>query len=639
MLDEVAAGRAAAPRPRGLDGRALPGAAGRVLSPRAAARRASGPAAAWCGAWPGPAARRPTIRVLEALARGPLPLSTLARGSAATRRRASRACAAGGAWRSSRTCGPGFRQVQVAVLATRRRAVEAPAQAEVLARLRAAGGRRGWPTCVRDRPLAARRARPAREARASCASRKSATSGSPRAWPLRDDVRPELLADQEAGGRGRGRGARPRRASRRSSSTASPAAARPRSTSAPPSAALAQGRGVLILVPEIALTPLLVRAAAARFGADGLRAAQRAVRGRAARPVVAHPRRRGAASSIGARSAVFAPAARRRPHRRGRGARGGLQAGREPALPRARRGGDARRRSRARSCCSARPRRRSSRTRTRSRASTGGSSCGTRIGPQGLPRVEVVDRRAVLRAGGDPDPEPAPARGAGGAAAPRRAVAPAPEPPRLRHEPPVPRVRPAGRVPELLGRLTLHDGGRARALPLLRPRRARARGLRVVQGEYLRLTGYGTEKVVEAVRARAARRRGSSASTATWPAGGARWRAALAAFEAGETDILVGTQMIAKGHDFPRVTLVGVIDADVGLGLPDFRAAERTFQLLTQVAGRAGRADLAGRGDPAEPPARPLRARPSPAPRTTTPSSSARWSSGARWPIRRRARS
>lgn len=68
----------------------------------------------------------------------------------------------------------------------------------------------------------------------------------------------------------------------------------------------------------------------------------------------------------------------------------------------------------------------------------------------------------------------------------------------------------------------------------------------------------------------------------------------LLAFDRGETDMLVGTQMLAKGHDFHNVTLVGVISVDTGLGLPDFRSAERTFQLITQVAGRAGRGDLAG---------------------------------------------
>ncbi|MBW2276148.1 MAG: primosomal protein N' [Deltaproteobacteria bacterium] len=78
-------------------------------------------------------------------------------------------------------------------------------------------------------------------------------------------------------------------------------------------------------------------------------------------------------------------------------------------------------------------------------------------------------------------------------------------------------------------------------------------------------------------------------------ASGRSVEAVLDRLRKGEVDILVGTQMVTKGHDFPRVTLVGVLNADVGLHMPDFRAAERTFQLLTQVAGRAGRSELGGR--------------------------------------------
>src|SRR5207249_5942002 len=70
--------------------------------------------------------------------------------------------------------------------------------------------------------------------------------------------------------------------------------------------------------------------------------------------------------------------------------------------------------------------------------------------------------------------------------------------------------------------------------------------------------------------------------------------AALARFAATDRVVLVGTQMVAKGHHFPGVSLAAVVDADTGLGLPDFRAEERTFQLLTQLAGRSGR-DAPGR--------------------------------------------
>jgi primosomal protein N' (replication factor Y) len=216
-----------------------------------------------------------------------------------------------------------------------------------------------------------------------------------------------------------------------------------------------------------------------------------------------------------------------------------------------------------------------------------------RIGDRRLPQVEIVDRRAMIKAGGDPILGPT----LQGALAARLE----------RGEQALVLLNRRGYATSLLCRecgqeatcpncsvsLTLHHGG-SRALCHYCGHDIRSPGMcSACQGAYLRLTGYGTEKVVEAVQAALptsrverldrdrASRRGVLAQV-------------LARFEAGEIDVLVGTQMIAKGHDFPRVTLVGVVDADVGLGLPDFRSAERTFQLLTQVAGRAGRGDVPG---------------------------------------------
>jgi primosomal protein N' (replication factor Y) len=78
-------------------------------------------------------------------------------------------------------------------------------------------------------------------------------------------------------------------------------------------------------------------------------------------------------------------------------------------------------------------------------------------------------------------------------------------------------------------------------------------------------------------------------------ASGKRVDAVLARVRSREIDILVGTQMVTKGHDLPNVTLVGVINADAALSIPDYRASERAFQLLVQVSGRAGRGDSPGR--------------------------------------------
>ncbi|MFC1667335.1 primosomal protein N' [Candidatus Omnitrophota bacterium] len=111
---------------------------------------------------------------------------------------------------------------------------------------------------------------------------------------------------------------------------------------------------------------------------------------------------------------------------------------------------------------------------------------------------------------------------------------------------------------------------------------------------YVRYWGIGTEKVESEVHRLFPRARISRMDTDATRKRGTHERV-LSKFKEGKLDILVGTQMIAKGLDFPKVTLVGVISADTALNLPDFRSGERTFNLLTQVAGRAGRGDLGGR--------------------------------------------
>jgi primosomal protein N' (replication factor Y) (superfamily II helicase) len=135
------------------------------------------------------------------------------------------------------------------------------------------------------------------------------------------------------------------------------------------------------------------------------------------------------------------------------------------------------------------------------------------------------------------------------------------------------------------GRLVCHHCGFTRPQPEICPQCGSKR---------IRFFGTGTEKVEETLRALL-----PQARPLRWDRDVTRTKGAhdliLRQFSAHEADVLIGTQMIAKGLDLPLVTLVGVISADVGLGLPDYRAPERTFQILTQVAGRAGRGLLGGR--------------------------------------------
>jgi primosomal protein N' (replication factor Y) len=483
----------------------------------------------------------------------------------------------------------GFRQVRVAVLVEAAREPRGKAQAEVLRRLREAGGRTRVADLLRDRPslrgaldrLAETGALRLEEERETSSldvmpgetpGPFSASTDQARVLETLDAAvsdgkyRPFLLH----GVTGSGKTEVYFRAAER---------------------CLARDRGALLLVPEIALTPILVRAAAARFGEtvsvlhSGLSGAERhaqwwRIREGYARVV------------IGARSAVFAPLTdvglivvdeeQEASYKQEESPR---YHARDVAVVRAKLEGAPVVLGSA----------------TPSLESWANSVSGkyerlalpARIGPRGLPKVEVVDRRAVLKAGGDPVITP-----------PLREAL---ELRLARKEQALLLLNRRGYATSLICRecglpalcpncsvaLTLHHGGK-RALCHYCAYESRApEACTYCKGAYLRLTGYGTEKVVEAVKAALPAARVDRLDRDLAVRRGAVERV-LAAFEKGETDVLVGTQMIAKGHDFPRVTLVGVIDADVGLGMPDFRAAERTFQLLTQVAGRAGRAQLPG---------------------------------------------
>jgi primosomal protein N' (replication factor Y) len=135
-------------------------------------------------------------------------------------------------------------------------------------------------------------------------------------------------------------------------------------------------------------------------------------------------------------------------------------------------------------------------------------------------------------------------------------------------------------------RLVCHYCGHEEALPSVCPSCSSPHGLS--------RRGYGTEKIAAAVAERFADARVERLDRDVASGGDAVQRI-LGRVARREVDILVGTQMVTKGHDFPGVTVVGVLCADTGLSLPDFRASERTFQLLAQVAGRAGRGEVAGR--------------------------------------------
>jgi primosomal protein N' (replication factor Y) len=528
--------------------------------------------------------------LLAALREKPLPLSTLARRlSRDPSARLLRLRREGLVVVEQDMRRASFRLVRVATRAEVPVEVKGKSQAEVLARLLEGGGRMAVPDLLRDRP-ALRNALNTLVEKGAIRIHEERVVRVPDFLQAPPSVRPEPSADQahalasilpavEKGG------AEPILLHGVTGSGKTEVYFRAAE------AALAKGRGALFLVPEIGLTPLLVRAAVARFGPivsvlhSELSAGER------------HDQwwriREGEAQVVvGARSAVFAPlvapglivvdeehdgAYKQEESPRYHARDVAVMRGRLEGVPVI--------------LGSATPSVESFRNAQNGKYKK--AVLPTRIGRHGRPSVEVVDRRAVMKAGGDVILSPV-LREALTACVSRKEQA-------------LLLLNRRGYATSLLCRecgeqaacpncsvsLTLHDGGRTALCHYCAHQIGAPRACGVCKGAYLRLTGYGTEKVLEAVRAAMPDARVERLDRDLAARRGAV-QALLAAFEKGEIDVLVGTQMIAKGHDFPRVTLVGVIDADVGLGMPDFRAAERTFQLLTHVAGRAGRAELAG---------------------------------------------
>ncbi len=290
---------------------------------------------------------------------------------------------------------------------------------------------------------------------------------------------------------------------------------------------------------------------------------------------------------VGPRSAVFAPLERHRPDRHRRGARELLQARGRPALRRAHRGPRSAPTATAPCWWPAAPR-------PGPRACWRWRACGC---PQRVDRRPMPARRGARHARPPPAAASRDADGAGRPAPRRRQGDPAAQPPRLVELPVLPRLRPGVAVSQLRGGARAAPPRRLRRLPPLRPSRARARPLRRVRLG----VGGAPRRRHRAHRARAARRAGRTDGFPDLPPRRRLRRACRARprtlqdFAGGPAGVLVGTQMVAKGHDFPDVSLGIVLDADQTLRFPDFRAEERTFALITQLAGRTGRGRTAGR--------------------------------------------